>query len=130
MAHIKAFALDPKNQEFLNKFYGEPKEMKCFLCGWKERAHGNNAQPFCREPRQELVCDDCNRFVLHIRQFCASTGVHPYEAACPQECLDATRVQAFALRCRNTDLCPTRPAEKSAPTRNQDQSKSQSKRAM
>ena len=121
LAHIKAFALDPKNQGFLNKFYGQPKEMKCFLCKEVSVSHGNNAQPFCKESRQELVCDDCNKLVLSTRQFIARQGGHPYEMTAPQHALDEAR-RVCKIR--------TRPAEKSAPTRKPEQTKSQSKRAM
>ena len=124
---VKAFALDPKNQVFFNMLFGEPKEMKCYLCNKHSISHGNNAQPFCKENRQELVCDGCNKYVLHTRQFIATHGGHPYKSAPPQECLDEAR-----------EICgyeedyqrSASPAEASAPTRNRDQTKTQSKRAM
>ena len=126
LAQVKAFVLDPKNQGFLNKFYGEPKEMKCYLCNKHSISHGNNAQPFCKENRQELVCDGCSKYVLHIRQYIAKCGGHPYEATAPQECLDATRELAGWTDYQRS----TSGAEASAPARNRDQTKTQSKRAM
>jgi len=135
-AQIIAFALDPKNQGFFNQFYGEPKEMKCFLCKEVSVSHGNNAQPFCKENRQELVCDACNDVVLHMRQLIAKHGGHPYKSTAPQECLDEARHQAFVLRVMRTDMRPVNVPNadgemvKSAPTRKTKQTKSQSKRPM
>tara|TARA_R110000850_G_scaffold20847_1_gene61757 strand:+ start:81 stop:536 length:456 start_codon:yes stop_codon:yes gene_type:complete len=146
LAQIEAFALDPMNQGFFNQFYGQPKEMKCFLCAEVSVSHGNNAQPFCKESRQELVCDDCNDLVLHMRQFIARNGGDPYKSNPPPECLDEARHHAFIHRVMRTDMrpvnvpnadgemcsAPTRKPEqtKSAPTRKPEQTKSQSKRAM
>ena len=134
-AQIKAFALDPKNQGFFNKLYGQPKEMECFLCKEVSVSHGNNAQPFCKEDRQELVCDYCNKVVLHAREFIVKHGGHPYKSAPPQECLDEARHQAFILRVMRTDMRPVNVPNAdgemcSAPTRKPEQTKSQSKRAM
>ena len=133
---MKAFALDPKNQGFFDGIYGEPKEMKCFLCKEVSVSHGNNAQPFCKENRQELVCDACNDLVLYTRGFIASgLGGDPYKSTVPQECLDGARHQAFILRVMRTDMRPVDipnadgDTVKSAPTRETKQTKSQSKRA-
>ena len=98
---LMAFALDPKNQGFFNKIYGEPKQMKCFLCDKVSVSHGNNAQPFCKENRQELVCDECNGLVLQTRQHLGERGGHPYKSTVPQGCLDTAR--RFAKRTGTPD---------------------------
>ena len=134
-AQMKAFALDPKNSWFFNGVYGEPKEMNCFLCKETSVSHGNNAQPFCKEQREELVCDHCNGLVLYTRKFCVDTGCHPYKAHCPPKVLEGARDQAFILRVMRTPMTPVNVPNAdgemcSAPTRKPEQTKSQSKRAM
>tara|TARA_R110000744_G_scaffold59741_2_gene124102 strand:- start:705 stop:1091 length:387 start_codon:yes stop_codon:yes gene_type:complete len=124
---VKAFALDSKNQVFFNMLFGEPKEMKCYLCNKHSISHGNNAQPFCKESRQELVCDGCNDLVLHTRKYIAEMGGHPYKMTAPQECLDGARK---ACGYEEDYQRSTSPTETSAPTRETKQTKSQSKRAM
>ena len=142
-AQLLAAVFDPRNQGFFNNMYGEPKEMKCYLCDKVSVSHGNNAQPFCKENRQELVCDECNKEVLFSRKVLAQNGYNPY-------CCERVRdnIAVFKTEVKEKRECgldggawrrwkeageyerSESPAEASAPTRTRDQTKSQSKRAM
>ena len=120
--------------------------IKCWICKEWSNTHGHNAQPLCKGNREKLVCASCNQeYVMASRKVLWEMGRDPRRGMTItpprlEEFRELERVRRFdedySVWPKNRDVDSDdeseeeQVVEKSAPTRETKQTKSQSKRAM